>query len=77
MELEQGGALLDGKICDPLQLVHVVEREREDKAEGDAGGAECRQTRAHVVECPRGVPHEVVGFRDAVEADRDKVAISP
>ena len=76
MELQQAGALRDRELCDPVQFVHVVEGEREDEAERNSAGAQALQPRAHLVERPRRIPHEIMRLGYAVEADCDQVAIS-
>ena len=76
MELQQFGALLNRKFCDPLQLVDVVKREREDEPESNAGCPQALKFRAHVIECPVRISHEVMRFGYAIKADCDEIAIS-
>jgi len=77
MELKQSGALLDGELCDPVQFVHVVEGEREDESERNAGGAQALQPGAHLVEGPGGLRMKSCDSGTPVEADGDQVAIGP
>ena len=60
MELQQRGTLLDGEFRDPVQFVDVMERQREDKPEGNPRGAQRGETGAHLIEGPRRIAREVV-----------------
>ena len=69
VNLQQARALFEREVRDPFELMQVVLGQGENESEGNAGGAQLRQSLDEALEGIGGSADLVVGGRQAIDTD--------